>query len=88
MKTLLILVMLLSFTSIATAGYVKGYYRSNGTYVNGHYRSNPNSTVKDNYSYKGNYNPYTRESGTDYYRNDDTSDYYEGNDYYIAPVLY
>lgn len=31
------------------AGYVRGYYRSNGTYVRPHYRSNPNSTKVDNY---------------------------------------
>ncbi|MFB9080418.1 SH3 domain-containing protein [Flavobacterium procerum] len=36
---------------------VKGYYKSNGTYVQPHQRTAPNSTVIDNYSYQGNYNP-------------------------------
>lgn len=48
----------------ASAGSVRGYYRSNGTYVQPHYRSNPNSTVYDNYSTKGNVNPYTGQWGT------------------------
>ena len=44
--------------------YVNGYTRSNGTYVKGHYRSSPNSTQRDNYSTKGNYNPYSGKKGT------------------------
>ena len=43
---------------------VSGYYRSNGTYVSPHYRSNPNYTTHDNYSYRGNINPYTGKVGT------------------------
>jgi len=44
--------------------YVRGYTRSNGTRVQSHYRSSPNSTVTDNWSYSGNYNPYTGERGS------------------------
>jgi hypothetical protein len=44
--------------------HVKGYYKSNGTYVQPHYRSSPNSTTLDNYSTKGNVNPYTGKEGT------------------------
>lgn len=44
--------------------YVNGYYRSNGTYVSGHYRTCPNNSIYDNYSYSGNYNPYTGQYGT------------------------
>jgi hypothetical protein len=44
--------------------YVNGYYRNDGTYVQGHYRTAPNSTRTDNYSYRGNVNPYTRKVGT------------------------
>lgn len=44
--------------------YVKGYYRKNGTYVQPHYRSSPNSTKLDNWSTKGNINPYTGIAGT------------------------
>ena len=44
--------------------YVSGYYRSNGTYVSGYHATNPNSTRNDNYSTRGNVNPYTGEAGT------------------------
>lgn len=44
--------------------YVRGYHRSNGTYVKSHYRSRPNDTMLDNYSTKGNVNPYTFHNGT------------------------
>ena len=44
--------------------YVRGYYRSDGTYVQPHYRSSPNSTPLDNWSTRGNINPYTGKRGT------------------------
>lgn len=44
--------------------YVRGYTRKDGTYVKPHYRTSPNSTRNDNYSTKGNINPYTGEYGT------------------------
>jgi hypothetical protein len=43
---------------------VKGYVTKNGTYVAPYYRSSPNSTKLDNYSTKGNINPYTGKAGT------------------------
>lgn len=52
--------------------YVSGYYRSNGTYVKPHYRSSPNSSQYDNWSSKGNTNPYTGKKG---YRTPSTSIY-------------
>ncbi len=42
---------------------VRGYYRSNGTYVQPHYRSSPDSSIYNNWSYKGNVNPYTGKRG-------------------------
>lgn len=52
------------FSNTAEAGYVKGYYKpSIGTYVQPYYRSNPNNTKLDNYSTKGNHNPYTGSKG-------------------------
>ncbi len=61
----LLLILLLSVSSLCIAQvHVKGYYRSNGTYVQPHYRSSPNTTVLDNYSTKGNINPYTGKEGT------------------------
>jgi hypothetical protein len=43
---------------------VQGYYKNNGTYVQPYQRSAPNSTPYDNYSTKGNVNPYTNQPGT------------------------
>lgn len=43
--------------------YVSGYTRSNGTYVAPHYRSSPDSSFNNNWSTKGNTNPYTGQSG-------------------------
>ena len=64
------------FQMPAFAGHVNGYVRSDGTYVQGYERSNPNSTVRDNYDYKGNTNPYTGATGDNYYRNSPSSEYY------------
>lgn len=44
--------------------YVKGYFKKNGTYVAPYFRSDPNRTKLDNWSTKGNINPYTRKRGT------------------------
>jgi len=43
---------------------VDGYTRRDGTYVEPHHRSNPNDTKGDNWSTRGNENPYTGEHGT------------------------
>lgn len=43
---------------------VNGYARKDGTYVAPHYRSSPNNTTADNYSTRGNVNPYTGVVGT------------------------
>ena len=42
---------------------VSGYTRSNGTYVSSHIRTMPNSTNWDNFSTKGNSNPFTGSTG-------------------------
>ena len=62
-KKLIVLSLLLGVTLI-NADYVKGYTKSNGTYVKGYYRSSPNYTKSDNYTTKGNINPYTGKKGT------------------------
>lgn len=57
---------LFSFSSLAEARTVrvKGYYKpSTGTYVYPSYRTSPNKSLFDNYSTKGNYNPYTGKKG-------------------------
>ncbi|MCX6075695.1 MAG: hypothetical protein NTW78_02265 [Campylobacterales bacterium] len=52
------------FSPASAATHVKGYTKSNGTHVTSHMRSNSNSSKKDNYSTKGNVNPYTGAVGT------------------------
>lgn len=47
---------------------VRGHYRQNGTYVRPHYRTNPNRSIYDNWSTKGNTNPYTGQKGYKRYR--------------------
>lgn len=67
MKNLLFTIAFLFTTAFMFAQssvYVSGYMKSNGTYVQPHYRSVPNNTVYDNYSTKGNINPYTGSVGT------------------------
>jgi hypothetical protein len=43
--------------------WVNGYTRKDGTYVPGHHRSAPDSNPWNNYSTRGNINPYTGKSG-------------------------
>ena len=47
--------------SVRVHGYTR---RSTHTYVAPHYRSNPDKTRRNNYSTKGNINPYTGKKGT------------------------
>lgn len=62
LKLSLVMATLISTTAHADT-YVRGYTRSNGTYVQPHYRSDSNGTKMDNWSTRGNTNPYTGESG-------------------------
>lgn len=59
----LLLVVLFSVTVYADT-WVNGYMKSNGTYVSGHYRSSPDNTTDNNWSTRGNVNPYTGRIGT------------------------
>ena len=43
---------------------VRGYYRSNGTYVAPHHRSGRDGYHNNNWSVRGNINPYTGRAGT------------------------
>ncbi len=47
----------------SASNHVSGYTRRDGTYVAPHYRSDANSSRFDNYSTRGNTNPYTGERG-------------------------
>lgn len=44
--------------------HVNGHIRSDGAYVPDHYRTRPNDTKRDNWSTRGNINPYTGKKGT------------------------
>lgn len=61
----LALAILMPIAAEAKSGstHVKGYTRKNGTYVVPHERSAPNKTKADNWSTKGNVNPYTGKKG-------------------------
>jgi len=64
---LLLFVINLSLFSIAEAYSVRvrGYYKPNtGSYIMPHYRTSPNNNKWDNWSTKGNINPYTGRRGT------------------------
>ncbi len=65
------LVLLFASATSVSAGWVSGYYRSNGTYVNGHYRTEPNLYKWDNISFDDDWsdsyndNSYYRKYGYD-----------------------
>ena len=64
---LALLVGLVSFSASAEARTtrVKGYYKpSTGRYIAPHYKTTPNRTRLDNFSTKGNRNPFTGKKGT------------------------
>ncbi|MBI2476079.1 MAG: hypothetical protein HYV67_02465 [Candidatus Taylorbacteria bacterium] len=70
MKKFIITIVFLGILSISTSAEarttrVSGYYKpKTGAYVMPHYRTTPNRTRFDNFSTKGNYNPYNGKSGT------------------------
>lgn len=80
MKTILLLALAATLSAAPAIAdqYVKGHTRSDGTYVAPYHRSSPNSVQSDNYSTKGNTNPYTGQAGT---QRDTTYDYKPGSSY-------
>lgn len=64
----LFVLFIFSFLAIATAQVdaatrVRGYVTKRGTYVAPSYRSAPDRVKYNNYSSKGNFNPYTGKNG-------------------------
>jgi hypothetical protein len=59
-----ILTSILFSTAIYADVNVNGYIKQNGTYVEPSIRTSPNNTTIDNWSTKGNVNPYTGQAGT------------------------
>ena len=69
MRRTLCLVMLFVFLLSSSLCYaravrVRGGFTKSGTYRQSHYRTSPNKTKRDNWSTKGNVNPYTGKKGT------------------------
>ncbi|MGC6535992.1 MAG: hypothetical protein ACON44_01375 [Candidatus Puniceispirillaceae bacterium] len=56
----------LSFVAITAFAdvYVSGYCRKDGVCVQGYWRSSPDSSYNNNFSTRGNINPYTGRAGT------------------------
>ena len=63
-KIALIALALASGAVMAQTVQRDGYVTKNGTYVAPSYATSPNNTKLDNYSTKGNVNPYTGKQGT------------------------
>lgn len=64
-KIIFAFVLVLSVSGVASAATrVSGYTKSNGTYVKSYYKSDSDSFKSNNYSSKGNVNPYTGKKGT------------------------
>jgi hypothetical protein len=64
MKTTILISSLLLALPAAADTYVRPHINKDGEYVEGHFRTKSNSTKLDNYSTKGNTNPYTGKKGT------------------------
>lgn len=65
MKCLALTTALLAFVSVAHAvTYVHPHVTSSGSVVTGHYRTDADTTRVNNYSTKGNVNPFTGQAGT------------------------
>ena len=66
MKKGALLILALACVSALAAGSHsrKGYFKKDGTYVAPSHATNPNGTKRDNYSSKGNVNPYTGKEGS------------------------
>jgi hypothetical protein len=74
MKLVVLAILALSATAVTSEAFarspgggshgVRGYTTKHGTYVAPHRQTNPNSYLRDNWSTKGNVNPYTGKPGT------------------------
>lgn len=53
-----------NYNTSSSVRYQSGYTKSNGTYVQPHYKTKNNNTNTDNFSTKGNYNPYNGTTGS------------------------
>lgn len=79
-----VVILLTVVSSVYADVWVDGYYRNDGTYVRGHYRSDPDGDFENNWSTKGNVNPYTGEVGTKTKPSNSTKS--SSNTYYYTPT--
>ena len=61
---LIAMVALLAGTALAASTSAKGYFKKDGTYVQPHKRTQADSLKFNNWSTKGNTNPYTGKKGS------------------------
>ena len=59
----LIIALFLVWDQTFALSYTRWYIKKSWTYVAPHYKTSPNKTKIDNYSSKGNYNPFTGKKG-------------------------
>lgn len=65
MRKIAVLLLMLATAAMAAPDHaVQGYYKKDGTYVAPTVATNPDTTKLNNYSTKGNVNPYTGKEGT------------------------
>jgi len=58
-----VLIMVSAFASATSSHSIRGHVTKKGTYVAPSHATNPNKSTRDNYSHKGNVNPYTGKNG-------------------------
>lgn len=73
-KLALLLGLSIASSAVFAVKLVNGYVKKDGTYVAPYFQTDANQTTSDNYSTRGNVNPYTGQPG------------YKPNDYSIAPI--
>lgn len=86
-SSLVLITILLSIHVWAKDVYVEGYTRSDGTVVQVHYRTAPDNTINNNFSTKGNVNPYTGELGWIEREPTERSYEYSTSTYSLSPEL-
>ncbi len=64
LSALIVLVISVSQAHAKSSHRVRSYTKKSGAYVTPHRKTNPDKSKFNNYSTKGNYNPYTGKKGT------------------------
>ncbi len=66
LKSISVVLLIISFSGVSfgKSTHVRGYTKKDGTYVAPHERSAPDGNRNNNWSTRGNINPYTGQEGT------------------------